>query len=154
MSIVSAKTGIVAIPTRKRGAVNAVQLGFDSIPDYEFAAQLPTVNQFRKIRVPSANPRAPPKDCDVPLKFLQEGDDYPRANSEEYSGEKLKGADPTPGDEKLRSLRELLAETLVGQYFDSKTTDPVFPYNDGIKPGRRAIKFDEVREPAGQMYRE
>ena len=147
MSIVSAKTGMVVVPTTKRGAVNAVQLGFDSVPDYEFAAQLPTYSKFRKIR--AATPRAPPKGTDVPVKFLQEGDDYPRAYSEEYSGEKLPAAKPTHAN--FRTILEAMMSNDSG--LGDTARDVPFEYNKGIKPAPRAIKFDEVAEPAGQMYR-
>ena len=149
MSIVSGKTGMVVIPPKKRGEVNAVQLGFDAVPDYQFPAQLPTVNQFRKIRVPSIKVRPPPPGCDVPVKFLQEGDDYPRAYQEEYSGEKLPAA-----KEKSANFRSIL-ETMMGNEsgLGDTSRDVPFEYNKGIKPAPRGINFMDVAEPAGQMFR-
>lgn len=149
MSIVSGKTGMVVIPTRKRGEVNAVQLGFDAVPDYAFPAQLPTVNQFRKIRVPSFKVRPPPPGCDVPVKFKQEGDDYPRAYQEEYLGEKLPAAKETSAN--FRSILETMMSNDSG--LGDTSRDVPFNYNAGLKPAPRGIKFDAVSEPAGQTYR-
>ena len=146
MSIVSGKTGMVVVPTRKRGEVNAVQLGFDSVPDFQFPRQLPTINQFRKIRVPTANPRPSPKGCDVPVKFLQEGNDYPRADTEEFKGTKLEPAKPPPS-----KFRELI-ENMVAE--EETFSRPVpFDYNAGIRPSVRGINFTQVVEPSGQTFR-
>lgn len=143
MSIVSGLNDMLKASVKKQPA-NAVQLGFDAVPDFEFAPQLPTVNQFRKIRVPSANPRAPPKGCDVPVKFKQEGDNYARTETELFEGTKLPVA-----PQKLSNFREMLG-TLTD---DTVTTDPPFDYAAGIKPSRRAIKFDQITEPTGAMFR-
>jgi len=145
MSIVSAQNGIVKVH-KSSNPTNAVQLGFDAVPDFAFAPQLPTVNQFRKIRVPATNAPAPPKGTKVPVKFLQEGDDYPRANSEELAGIKL-----TPAKQPLSDFREMLAK-MVGNE-QSFTTDPPLDYNAGIRPSRRATKFDQVLEPTPEMFR-
>lgn len=152
MSIVSAQNGIVKVHKSSKPK-NAVQLGFDDVPDFAFAPQLPTVNQFRKIRVPATNARAPPKGCDVPVKFLQEGDDYPRADSEELAGVKLKPENPKFGDQVLSDLLRdgsAKAETFNDRYFDNPTH---LDYNAGIRPGRRATKFDQILEPTPQAFR-
>jgi len=143
MSIVSALLGDVSIPSKKRGAVNAIQWGQDVVPDFANAPQLPTVNQFRKIRVPSTNPRAPPKGCDVPVKFLQEGDNYQRPETELFETTKLK---PAPMKTSNMDFSMLLNN-------QTETTSPQFNYNAGIKPSSRFLKIDEISEPTGQMYR-
>jgi hypothetical protein len=143
MSIVSAKIGDVAIPSKKRGAVNAIQWGQDEVPDYKFPPQLPTVNQFRKIRVPSANPRASPPGCDVPVKFKQENDDYQRPQTEMFEATKLKPAVLKTSTMDFSALLNDMTET----------TNPPYDYSAGIRPSVRAIKFDSVAEPSPAMFR-
>jgi hypothetical protein len=146
MSIVSAMNGVVKVVAKKHPNGNAVQWGYDSVPDYAFAPQLPTINQFRKIRVPSGNPRPPPKGCDVPVKFSQEGDQYARTETELFEGEKLKPAKQTPSN-----FRELIENMVATE--QTITRDVPFDYNAGIKPGPRGIKFDQIVEPTGQAFR-
>lgn len=153
MSIVSAKDGMVAIPSKKRGAVNAIQWGQDVVPDYRFPEQLPTVNQFRKIRVPSGNPRPSPNGCDVPVKFKQEGDDYQRPETELFESTKLKPFEAN-FNVTLRQLiegrQELQADTFNVEYLKPGRG---LDYNAGIKPAPRAINFTNVVEPTGQQFR-
>lgn len=151
MSIVSRLNDIVyingkAIIAHRHENANAVQWGFDSIADVANAPQLPTINQFRKIRVPSGNPRPSPKGTKVPVKFMQEGDDYQRTETEIFETTKLKPAKQTPSN-----FRELI-EKMVAQE-EVHTRDVAFDYNAGIKPGPRGIKFDQVVEPTGQAFR-
>jgi len=143
MSIVSAKLGTVSVSVKKQ-PTNAVQLGFDAVPDYAFPPQLPTVNQFRKIRVPSTNPRPAPKGCDVPVKFEQEGNDYQRVDTELFETTKLK-----PAVQKTSNMDF----SLLLNDMKTETTAPPFPYNMGIKPASRFLKIDEISEPTGQMFR-
>jgi len=151
MSIVSRLNDVVyidgkAIKAQRHENANAVQLSFDAVPDYAFPPQLPTVNQFRKIRVPSIKVRPPPNGTDVPVKFLQEGDDYARTETYVPDSEKLK-----PAKQPLSDFRELLA-SMVGQEETYSRAVP-FDYNAGIKPGPRGINFSEIAEPTGQMFR-
>lgn len=144
MSIVSGMNDMLKASVKKQPG-NAVQWGFDSVPDFMNAPQLPTVNQFRKIRVPSGNPRPAPKGTEVPVKFKQEGDDYQRTECPMYDGTKL-----PPAPMKVSNFRELIEGLEQDQTI---TTDPPFDYNLGIKPAPRRIKFDQVAEPAAQMFR-
>lgn len=154
MSIVSRVNDVVyidgkAIKAQRHENANAVQWGQDVVPDYAFPPQLPTVNQFRKIRVPSTNPRAPPKNCDVPVKFKQEGDNYQRPQTELFEGEKLKPAKPA-----LSNFRELLDQMMSNNTELGDTSREVpFNYNAGIKPSSRFLKIDEVSEPSPAMFR-
>jgi hypothetical protein len=154
MSIVSVRNDIVYIDGKmikagKHPNGNAVQLGFDAVPDYAFAPQLPTVNQFRKIRVPSGNPRAPPKGTKVPVKFEQEGDDYQRPITDMFETTKL-----TPAVQKTANFSALLAEMIDNESAIADSSRPVpFNYNAGIKPGSRFLKIDDIAEPTGAMFR-
>jgi hypothetical protein len=145
MSIVSGLNDILKASVKKQPS-NAVQWGFDSVPDVANAPQLPTINQFRKIRVPSDNPRPSPKGTKVPVKFMQEGDNYARTETELFEGEKLKPAKQTPSN-----FRELIENMVATE--QTITKDVPFDYNAGIKPGPRGIKFDQIVEPTGQMFR-
>lgn len=145
MSIVSGRNDMLNASVKKQ-PTNVVQWGFDSVPDVANAPQLPTINQFRKIRVPSGNPRPAPKGTKVPVKFMQEGDDYQRTECEIFETTKLQPAKQTPSN-----FRELI-EGMVAQD-QTFSRDVPFDYNAGIKPSTRAIKFDQVVEPTGQMYR-
>ena len=142
MSIVSGLNDIIKVSVKKQ-PTNAVQWGQDVVPDFANAPQLPTVNQFRKIRVPSANPRAPPPGCDVPVKFRQEGDGYQRPETEIFETTKLK-----PAVQKTSTMD--FSALLNNQ---TETTNPPFDYNAGIRPSVRAIKFDSVAEPSPAMFR-
>jgi hypothetical protein len=142
MSIVSGLNDIIKVSVKKQ-PTNAVQWGQDVVPDFANAPQLPTVNQFRKIRVPSANPRAPPKGCDVPVKFMQEGDDYQRTATEMFETTKLK-----PAVQKTSTMD--FSMLLNNQ---TETTSPPFNYNAGIKPSSRFLKIDEISEPSPAMFR-
>ena len=145
MSIVSGLNDMLKASVKKQPS-NAVQWGFDSVPDVANAPQLPTINQFRKIRVPSDNPRPSPKGTKVPVKFMQEGDNYARTETELFEGEKLKPAKQTPSN-----FRELIENMVATE--QTITKDVPFDYNAGIKPGPRGIKFDQIVEPTGQMFR-
>ena len=145
MSIVSGMNDILKASVKKQPS-NAVQWGYDSVPDVANAPQLPTINQFRKIRVPSDNPRPSPKGTKVPVKFMQEGDNYARTETELFEGEKLKPAKQTPSN-----FRELIENMVATE--QTITKDVPFDYNAGIKPGPRGIKFDQIVEPTGQMFR-
>jgi len=142
MSIVSAKLGTITTSVKKQPG-NAVQWGQDVVPDYAFAPQLPTVNQFRKIRVPSANPRASPKGTNIPVKFEQEGSDYQRVDTEMFETTKLKPA--------VQKTSTMDFSMLLNN--PTETTAPPFPYNLGIKPASRFLKLDDIAEPSGEMFR-
>jgi hypothetical protein len=142
MSIVSGMNDMLKASVKKQPG-NAVQWGFDSVPDVLNAPQLPTINQFRKIRVPSSNPRPAPKGTDIPVKFKQEGDDYQRTATEMFECTKLPVA---PMKTSKMDFSMLLNETTM-------TTDPPFNYNLGIKPAPRRIKFDAITEPTGDLFR-
>jgi hypothetical protein len=142
MSIVSAMNGMVNVSVKKQ-PTNAVQWGYDSVPDVLNAPQLPTINQFRKIRVPSGNPRPAPKGTDVPVKFKQEGDEYQRTATEMFECTKLP---PAPMKTSKMDFSMLLNDTTM-------TTDPPFNYNAGIKPSSRFLKIDQVPEPTAQIFR-
>jgi hypothetical protein len=142
MSIVSGLNDIMKVSVKKQ-PTNAVQWGQDVVPDVENAPQLPTINQFRKIRVPSTNPRAPPKGCDIPVKFQQEGDGYQRPETEIFETTKLK-----PAVQKTSTMD--FSMLLNNQ---TETTSPQFNYNAGIKPSSRFLKIDEISEPTPAMYR-
>ena len=151
MSIVSRFNDVVyingkAIIAHRHENANAVQLDVDAVPDYANAPQLPTVNQFRKIRVPSGNPRAPPKGTKVPVKFMQEGDDYARTETYVPDSEKLK-----PAKQPLSDFRELLAKMVAQEETYSRAVP--FDYNAGIKPSARGITISEIAEPTGQQFR-
>jgi hypothetical protein len=142
MSIVSGLNDMMKVSVKKQ-PTNAVQWGQDVVPDVLNAPQLPTINQFRKIRVPSGNPRPAPKGCDIPVKFKQEGDVYARDDTEMFECTKLPLA---PMKTSKMDFSMLLNE-------QTQTTDPPFNYNAGIKPSSRFLKIDEVPEPTGQMFR-
>jgi len=142
MSIVSGLNDILKVSVKKQ-PTNAVQWGQDVVPDYVFPPQLPTVNQFRKIRVPSANPRASPKGCDIPVKFKQEGDDYQRPETEIFETTKLKPA--------VQKTSKMDFSMLLNN--QTETITPPFNYNAGIKPSSRFLKIDEVPEPTPEMFR-
>jgi hypothetical protein len=154
MSIVSVFNDVVyingnAIKAHRHENANAVQLGFDSVPDYAFPPQLPTVNQFRKIRVPSIKVRPPPPGCDVPVKFKQDGDDYQRTATEMFETTKLQPAKQTPSN-----FRELIENMMRADETQADSVRSVpFDYNAGIKPSSRFLKIDAVAEPTGQAFR-
>lgn len=147
MSIVSAKLdgiktrGIVNGP---KHPVGAVQWGYDEVPVTSSPAQKPTVNQFRKIRVPSTNPPPVPK-TNAPVKFKQEGADFQVPLVELYDGGKLKPAAP--------KVSRFTFEDLLGE-MGSVTMEVPFDYAAGIKPGKpRGITFSDIAEPAGATFR-
>jgi hypothetical protein len=154
MSIVSGLNDIMKVSVKKQ-PTNAVQWGQDVVPDVENAPQLPTINQFRKIRVPSTNPRAPPKGCDIPVKFKQEDDGYQRPETEIFETTKLKPFQPN-FDTTLRQLiegrKELEADTYIYDY-NRQGRSGALAYELGIKPAPRAIKFSQISEPTPAMYR-
>lgn len=144
MSIVSRKLDSVREPLRKFEHLTAPQWGYDDVPVIASPPQKPTVNQFRKIRVPSANPRPAPK-TNAPLMFEQEGAEFLPKFAEEYDGKKLKGAEPTPS-------RFSFADLLKQQ--DTLAGEVPFDYNAGIRPGKaRGIKFSDIAEPTGDTFR-
>lgn len=147
MSIVSAK--LDNLKTRKiahgpKNPVGAIQWGYDDVPVTSSPAQKPTVNQFRKIRVPSANPRPAPS-TNAPVQFKQENADFQVSFVELYDGEKLKGAEPTPS---RFTFTDLLGD------MSSVSMEVPFDYNAGIKPGKpRGIRFSDIAEPTGDTFR-
>jgi hypothetical protein len=141
MSIVSAKLGMVNVSVKKQPG-NAVQLGFDSVPDFATAAQLPTFNKFRQVRSP-AGPSVKPNGTKVPVKFKQEGQDYSREDTEVFQTTLLKPA--------VQRTSNMDFSMLLNE--NAMTTNPPFPYNMGIKPASRFLKIDEVQEPAGDFFR-
>lgn len=143
MSIVSAKLDKMSVAVKKQ-PTNAVQLGFDAVPDYTFAPQLPTVNQFRKIRVPSTNPRPAPNGCDIPVKFMQEGDDYQRTETDMFETTKLKPA--------VQKTSNMDFSMLLNNMTTETVTHP-FDYNAGIKPSSRFLKIDAIAEETPDMFR-
>lgn len=149
MSIVSRFNDVVyingkAVIAQRHENGHPVQLDVDAVPDYANAPQLP--NQFRKVRLPPANPRAPPKGTKVPVKFLQEGDDYARNLTYVPDSTKLK-----PAKQPLSDFRELLANMVAQEETHSRAVP--FDYNAGIKPSARGINFSEITEPTGQQFR-
>lgn len=144
MSIVSAKLDTVGERMRKFQHLSAPQWGYDDVPITDCCApQKPTVNQFRKIRVPSGNPRPAPK-TNAPVMFEQEGADFQVFMTEEYDGKKLKGAEPTPA-------RFSFADLLKNQ--DTVAMEVPFNYNAGMRPAPRGIKFSDIAEPSGNTFR-
>jgi hypothetical protein len=158
MSIVSAK--LDNLKARKvahgpKNPVGAIQWGYDDVPITSSPAQKPTVNQFRKIRVPSGDPRPAPR-TNAPVMFKQENADFQVPLVEEYDGTKLKGAEPKVTQ---MTFEELLQEGITGARVRSREyVEPLgpvpFDYNAGIKPGKpRGITFSDVFTQAGDTFR-